>query len=115
MYTLYRAPGWHSEPEDPEICQVETEEEAALLAGERIDIHMPGGSNRYDSYALDEDGNRVDRIMSYRCDECDEVIPWGDDGPVGLDDAGEILECPGGREKHTVTWVCEHCACSGRG
>ena len=108
-YTIYRAPGWHGEPTDPVIDTTEDERTAAMRAGCRVDIRMPGQSNRYDAYATDEDGNQVERIESFACDECGEIVEWGESGPVGTQD-GRILECPGGVEKHLVTWLCEDCA-----
>jgi len=107
-YTIYQAPGWHGEADDPIIDETDDEREAAMRAGCRIDIHMPGASNRYDAYALDEDGEEVERIESFRCDNCGEIVEWGD-GPIGAKD-GRILECPGGVEKHLVTWLCATCA-----
>ena len=59
MYTIYRAAGWHGEPNDPMIAEVEDEREAAMLAGERVDIHMPGASNQYDKYAVDDSGDEI--------------------------------------------------------
>ncbi len=111
-YTIYRAPGWHGEPTDPVIGHVETERQAALMAGERVDIRMPGGSNPHDCYAVDEDGELVDPIESFRCGACGELTEWGDGeegGPTGTQD-GQVLPCPGAVESHTVTWVCEDCA-----
>lgn len=108
-YKIYQSPGWHSQPDDPEIGSTDDEREAAMLAGERIDIHMPGNSNKYDSYAIDaETGERLTPLDSYRCDMCDSLYEWGA-GPIGTMD-GEILECARAVEKHRVTWVCEACA-----
>lgn len=107
-YTIYRAPGWHGEPEDPVIGTTNDEREAAMTAGCRADLGMPGNCNPHDCYATDEDGKKVDRIESYRCGDCDELIEWGD-GPTGMM-GGEILECAGAVESHLVTWVCEGCA-----
>ncbi len=108
-YTVRKAPGWHGEPCDPVVCTTEDEREAAMLAGCRVDIHMPGNCNSNDCYAEDEDGHRIDPIESFRCDDCGELCEWGDSGPWGTMD-GKILECPGGVEKHLVTWVCDDCA-----
>jgi hypothetical protein len=85
------------------------EREAAMRAGCRIDIRMPGGSNKYDAYALDENGDEVDRIESFVCDECEDLVEWGECGPIGAKD-GRILECAGAVEKHLVTWLCSECA-----
>lgn len=108
-YTIYKAPGWHGEPCDPVLTQTDDEREAAMLAGERVDIRMPGGSNPHNCYAVDADGELVEPIESYRCDECGELVEWGSDGPTGTLD-GEVLECPEAHESHLVTWVCETCA-----
>ena len=110
-YTIYKAPGWHGEPSDPVIEVTDDEEYAAMMAGCRIDIKMPGNSNRYDKYAADEDGQRVDRVDSFACDSCGELTKWGADGPHGCMD-GEVLECPEVIGKHLVDWVCEDCAYS---
>jgi uncharacterized protein YlaI len=108
-YTIYSRPGWHGEAYDPVIDTTESEREAAMLAGCRIDIHMPGACNKHNMYALDEDGNRVEPIESFRCDACGELTEWGESGPVGaMDD--RILECPQAAEKHLVTWLCDDCA-----
>lgn len=108
-YTIYRAPGWHREPYDPPICTTDDRDEAALMAGERVDIRMPGGSNPHNCYAEDEDGELIDAVDSFRCDECGELHAWGDDGPTGAID-GQILPEPGAHESHLVTWICEDCA-----
>lgn len=108
-YTVYRAAGWHGEPDDPVVLETDDEKEAAMLAGCRVDIGMPGSCNPYDAYATDEDGDEVDRIESFCCDECGELTEWGEYGPTGTMD-GEVLECAGGVEKHLVTWVCDECA-----
>lgn len=108
-YTIYRAPGWHGKPHDPVVATTDDRRRAAMLAGERIDIHMPGGSNRYDCYALDEHGREVARIESYRCDQCNELVEWGDDGPAGGAAEGRVLECPEGYPSHLVTWLCDDC------
>jgi hypothetical protein len=80
-----------------------------MIAGCRVDIGMPGGCNKYNAYAVAENGNQVERIESYCCDDCERLIEWGADGPIGtMDD--EILECAESVEKHLVTWVCEECA-----
>lgn len=109
MYTIYRAAGWHGEPEAPIIGETDDKREAALRAGCRADLGMPGGSNPYDAYAEDEDGNEVDKIMSFCCDECGEIVEWGEYGPTGTM-KGKILECPEAMESHLVTWICEDCA-----
>lgn len=109
QYHIYRAPGWHGEPSDPLIERTNDERYAAMRAGCRIDIGMPGQCNRHDAYAEDKDGNRVEPIESFFCDACEELVEWGETGPVGVMD-GRILECPGGVEKHLVTWICESCA-----
>lgn len=108
-YTIYQAAGWHGEPEDPVIGRTEDMHEAAMMAGERVDIRMPGGSNPHDCYALDEDGERIDPIESYRCDRCGELFEWGDDGPTAADD-GYIIDEPGVYESHLLTWLCGSCA-----
>lgn len=108
-YTVYKAAGWHGEPIDPVILRTDDEREARMRAGCRIDIHMPGFCNRYDAYATDEDGDRVEPIESFQCEECGGIEEWGEDGPIGTKD-GRWLECVGSREKHTVTWVCQSCA-----
>lgn len=109
-YTIYKAAGWHSEPDDPEIMRTDDEETAALRAGCRIDISIPGGSHKYDAYAVDNDtGEVIDRIESYQCDECGEIVAWDDDGPTGTYN-GEILECAESMESYLVTWVCPACA-----
>ena len=108
-YQVYSAPGWHGKPEDPIIMETDDEHEAAMRAGERRDIKMPGGSNRYDAYAVDaETGDEVERVESYRCDVCEELTEWGD-GPIGMRN-GRVLDCPGAIEKHLVTWACPSCA-----
>jgi hypothetical protein len=110
QYQIYRAPGWHGEPDDPLIAETDDEREAALRAGCRIDIGMPGASNKYDAYAIDsETGEEVERIESFWCDVCEELVAWGDYGPQG-GNGGRILECPQAAEKHTVTWMCDDCA-----
>lgn len=108
-YEVREAPGWHNKVNDPVIFTTEDEAEASMWAGMRIDLIMPGNCNSYCHYAVDEDGNEVERIESFRCDECGELVEWGEHGPVGTKD-GEILECPRAMEKHLVTWVCEDCA-----
>jgi len=107
-FTMYRAPGWHGEPDDPIIGETDDRQHAAMRAGLRVDLGMPGDSNKYDAYATDEDGTEVDRIESFQCDECGEIVEWGN-GPIGTMD-GRILGCPQAVEKHLVTWVCEECA-----
>lgn len=108
-YTLYRAAGWHTEPTDPVIGHPASRRDAALAAGERVDLRMPGSSDPHDCYAVDEDGAEVEPVQSYRCDACGELHEWDDDGPTGTKD-GEVLLCPAAHESHTVTWVCEQCA-----
>jgi len=107
-YTIYKAPGWHGESDDPIIGTTDDERDAAMRAGCRIDIEMPGASNKYDAYATDEDGNEVDRIESFRCSICGELVEWGD-GPMGAHN-GRLLDCPQSVEKHLVTWMCASCA-----
>ena len=109
LYTIKRRSGWHGQPTDPTIETTPDVEHAALRAGCRIDIHMPGGSNPYDAYAVDEDGEEVEPIDSFCCDECGELIPWGEYGPTGTM-GGKVLECPQGVESHLVTWMCDDCA-----
>ena len=108
-YTVYRAPGWHSEPDDPVIMETLEKEDAAMRAGCRVDIHMPGGCNPHDAYALDDDGELIDPIESFQCEECGELCEWGKYGPVGTM-RGEVLECAGAMESHLVTWLCRECA-----
>ena len=108
-YTIYQMPGWHGEPENPIILETDDEHEARLWAGLRLDHRMPGASNRYPYYACDKNGREVERLDAYRCADCGEMIPWGDDGPVGMM-GGEVLECPQSVETHLVSWVCEKCA-----
>ena len=108
-YTIYQTPGWHSEPTDPVIASIDDEHEAALRAGERVDIHMPGNCNAHDCYALDEDGDCVEPVESFRCDKCEELVEWGDSGPIGTME-GKVLECPDAMETHLVTWLCKDCA-----
>ena len=108
MYTIYKAAGWHGEPSDPVIGTTDDENEAAMRAGCRADIGMPGNCNKYDAYATDDAGGELDRIESFRCDSCEKIIVWGD-GPTGAMD-GEILECPESVEKHLVCWLCDDCA-----
>ena len=110
MYTIYKAAGWHGESNDPAIATTDDEREAAMRAGCRQDIGMPGDCNKYDAYAVDEEGNKIERIESFCCDMCGELCEWGN-GPLGGMD-GKILECPGGAEKHLVTWMCEECSYS---
>jgi len=108
MYRVLQAPGWHGDPDDPLLMETEDEREAAMRAGCRADINMPGQCNQHDAYAVDEDGNEVDRIESFRCGECGEIIEWGDNGPqAGVD--GELID-GGSVEKHLVTWLCDSCA-----
>ena len=108
-YTIYRAPGWHGEPSDPVIGRTDDEREAAMRAGCRVDIKMPGQCNRYDAYAVDDDtGERLEAIPSFRCDHCGELIRWGNYGPTGVYE-GRVLECAGGMDKHLVDWVCDDC------
>jgi len=108
-YIVRKAPGWHGEPHDPVILETDDEEEAAMRAGCRVDIKMPGDSNPYDAYALDEEDEWVERIESFSCGKCGELTPWGEYGPTGTMD-GRVLECAGAVEKHLVTWVCDGCA-----
>lgn len=108
-YTIYRAPGWHNEPTDPVIGVTDDEHEAAMMAGERCDIKMPGSCNAHDCYALNENSERVEPIESFRCDNCGELVEWPEYGPIGAM-GGRILECPDAVEKHLVTWLCESCA-----
>lgn len=107
-YKIYQSPGWHGEPSDPVIHETDDEREASLMAGRRVDIKMPGGSNRHDCYALDSDGDTVAPTESFACDGCGELHEWGDDGPQGAMD-GRILECAEAAEKHLVTWLCCEC------
>ena len=109
QYTVHQAAGWHNESTDPVIMQTDDEQEAKLRAGCRADISMPGGCNRYDAYAVDDDGRDIGRIESFRCNECGEIVPWGETGPVGTM-GGKILDCPGSVEKHLVSWLCDDCA-----
>jgi len=109
-YAIYQAPGWHGQPDDPVICTTDDETRAAMRAGCRADIGMPGDCNHYDCYAVDtETGEQVEPIESYCCDDCGELNEWGGDGPIGTMD-GEILSYPDSAEKHLVHWVCEDCA-----
>ena len=108
-YTIYKAPGWHGDPTDPIIRETDDEREAAMRAGCRIDIKMPGGSNKYDAYATDEDGNELPRIESFCCDSCGKIVEWGEGGPSGAYN-GRLLDSPGSVEKHLVTWLCDGCA-----
>ena len=108
-YQVYQAAGWHGEPSDPLLMETDDERRAAMLAGERVDIKMPGGSNRYPAYAVNaETGERLERIESYICDRCGELTEWGD-GPQGIYN-GRIHGCPASLPKHLVTWVCDDCA-----
>ncbi len=110
MYHIYLAPGWHGELSDPLICVVDDERLARMMAGERIDIQMPGACSKYRCYAVDEEtGERLEPIPSFRCDACGELREWGEYGPIGGME-GRILECPGAAPKHLVTWMCEDCA-----
>lgn len=108
-YRIFKAPGWHREPADPMTHETDDEREAAMMAGERVDIHMPGNCSSHDCYAEDEDGETVTPIESFRCDVCDELFEWGECGPQG-GYGGSLLECPEGMEKHLVTWMCDACA-----
>ena len=108
-YTVHQAPGWHGAPSDPVIMTTDDIHAAALRAGCRVDITMAGTSSKYDAYAVDEDGEKVDRIESFCCDSCEELVEWGEDGPIGTM-GGEILECPQTAKNHLVSWVCEDCA-----
>ena len=108
MYTVHRAPGWHGDPGDPVIMTTDDEREAALRAGCRVDLGMPGASNKYDAYAVGEDGEEVDRIESFCCDGCEKLVEWGWGGPIGAMD-GKVLECAAAVEKHLVCWLCEDC------
>lgn len=107
-YFIHKAPGWHNEPEDPVIETTEDETYAAMRAGRRIDIHIPGGSNRYDAYAVDGDGGPVKPIESFCCEHCSELHAWGEYGPVGTSE-GKTLECPEAMDRHLVEWICEGC------
>ncbi len=109
MYRVFQAPGWHGEPNDPCIMETEDRQAAAMRAGERADIGMPGHCNPYDAYAQDEDGNDLDLIESFRCEACEELIEWGEYGPTGTM-GGKVLECAESVEKHLVTWLCTDCA-----
>ena len=107
-YQVKSLPGWHCEPEDPEIYETDDAREAAMQAGCRMDLVMPGNSNRYNAYAVDSHGCEVERIDSFCCDECADLTEWND-GPTGTMD-GEVLECPEVVEKHLVMWICDECA-----
>lgn len=109
MYAVKLAPGWHGEPCDPVVRRTRDERKARLMAGQRVDIKMPGACNRYRYYAVDEKtGEELDRIESFKCDACGRLVEWGD-GPIGTSD-GRILECPQATPKHLVDWLCESCA-----
>lgn len=108
MYEIYQAAGWHGYPEDPLICTTEDRREAALMAGCRVDMGMPGQASPYSCYALDEDGNEVARIDAYCCDRCDGLFEWGD-GPIATRE-GRILECPESVPNYLITWLCGSCA-----
>lgn len=109
-YEIYKAPGWHSELDDPVIATTDDARDAAMRAGCRADLRMPGGSNCYDAYTIDTtDGSEVERIESFRCDHCHELIEWAKEGPYGALE-GQLLDCPEAVEKHLVTWLCEECA-----
>ncbi len=43
----------------------------------------------------------MDATMSFRCDSCGEIVPWGRYGPTGLPDC---------EEGSIVEWVCDDCA-----
>jgi hypothetical protein len=110
MYNVYKAAGWHGDPTDPVILETDDEHEAAMRAGCRADIGMPGSCNPYDSYATDaETGDLVEPIESFCCDSCGEIVEWGEYGPNGAID-GRLLECPQAAEKHLVCWICDSCA-----
>jgi len=110
MYIIYRAPGWHGEPKDPVIATTNDRNKAAMMAGTRVDIYMPGECNPYDRYAVDsKTGEHIERVESFFCDKCEQLTPWGIDGPVGLKD-GRIFDYPGTSEKHLVSWLCHSCA-----
>ena len=104
-FHVYQAPGWHGQPDDPCILVTHDEREAAMRAGERADLRMPGDCNQYDAYAEDADGNRVEPIESFCCDACGKLAEWGEHGPTAMKD-GEIAE---GMETHLVDWVCDDC------
>lgn len=105
-YQIYRAPGWHGQPTDPVIEETDDALAAAMRAGCRVDIGMPGQCNRHDAYAIDTaTGERVEPIESYCCDACGDLIEWGD-GPIGAMN-GQILGCPEAAEKHLL---CHDCA-----
>lgn len=109
MYTIRNAAGWHNQISAAIITTTDSEDEAALRAGCRADIRMPGGSGKYDAYATDEDGDEIERIESFLCADCGEIVAWGENGPTGTM-GGEIMECPGSVESHRVSWVCGKCA-----
>ncbi len=104
-YAIYQGAGWHGEASDPVVAVVDTMEEAAMIAGCRQDIRMPGDCNPYDCYAVDEDGEEVERVDSYWCDGCGELTQWGEYGPTPIVE-GKFCE---GVEKHLVDWHCEDC------
>lgn len=110
IYRVYRAPGWHGRPTDPLIHETDDEREAAMMAGCRVDLGMPGQSNRYSAYAVDPDGEPVDRIESYECDECGRLHEWGDHGPIGVHGGIILGPPPVPVESHLVTWCCPDCA-----
>lgn len=112
-YTIYRAAGWHGEPTDPVIGETDDRREAAMRAGCRVDLSIPGECNRYDAYVVDEHGERVEPVESYQCDCCEALCGWcgngSSDGPIGTRD-GVVLECPAAWPSHLVTWMCPTCA-----
>jgi len=108
-YQVYQVAGWHGEPDDPLLHETDDEQEASLMAGERMDIHLPGDSNKFAKYATDSDGEVLDRIESFTCGECSKLFPWGQHGPTGIVD-GRIQERGDATPDHLVVWVCDDCS-----